>query len=527
MSFRARAFLLGVTLIAAGSPPNAPAEPSERRFSPRESTYSVFPEPPALRPAVDFWRRVFAVWRLDQVALHDDRYLNVVYEVVDVPGTVGDSLMRAQKAYVEGRRLALARSLRELERRIRYGTRLNGEPQRLYAVIVRNAGRQAVMGASTRIRLQRGIRERFHRGVEISGRYERLLRQVFREARLPEDLACLPHIESSFINRAQSSAGAVGIWQFMPATGRRFLRMNRALDERYDPVLAARGAARYLRDAYRDLGDWGLAITSYNHGVGGMVRARRQFGGDLERILLSYHGRAFGFSSRNFYAEFLAARSILADLPRYFPEGIQFHPPLEAERVVLKRGVSVAHLARIYGVDRHELMRLNPAWSARATRGLVALPAGSDIWLPDGARSHSAYASADARPIGPQLPPIAWASRAPGRPRVHRWSDIALADAGLDGGSSRAGAPRVVKTEHRRGLRSGTPGRQRRTNNPARRLAERVHVVRKGESPYRVAARYGVSVGTLLKLNAMGRRAVMQPGQRLRIPARGHSKAGY
>jgi membrane-bound lytic murein transglycosylase D len=58
-----------------------------------------------------------------------------------------------------------------------------------------------------------------------------------------------------------------------------------------------------------------------------MVRARRHFGGDLERILLSYHGRAFGFSSRNFYAEFLAARSILADLSRYFPEGIQFRPP--------------------------------------------------------------------------------------------------------------------------------------------------------------------------------------------------------
>jgi peptidoglycan lytic transglycosylase D len=62
-------------------------------------------------------------------------------------------------------------------------------------------------------------------------------------------------------------------------------------------------------------------------GVSGMVRARRHFGGDLERILLSYHGRAFGFSSRNFYAEFLAARSILADLSRYFPEGIQFRPP--------------------------------------------------------------------------------------------------------------------------------------------------------------------------------------------------------
>ncbi len=71
-------------------------------------------------------------------------------------------------------------------------------------------------------------------------------------------------------------------------------------------------------------------------------------------------------------------------------------------------------------------------------------------------------ASADARPIGPQVSPIAWASRAPGRPRVYR-SDIALADAGLDGGSSRAGAPRVVKTEHRRGLCSGTRGRQRRT----------------------------------------------------------------
>ena len=297
-----------------------------------------------LSDAVHFWCQVFTVWQRGQVALHDDQHLGIVYEVLELPGEVGEDYTPEQRAYIERRRKMLVRQLVDLERQLRAAKPLSATQQALLTKIESSADRHAIKRASDRLRRQRGMRERFLKGLAISGRYDKLIRAEFRQAGLPEDLAYLPHLESSFINRAQSSAGAVGVWQFMPATGRRFLMMNRAVDERYDPVLAARGAARYLADAYALLGDWGLAITSYNHGVGGMARARALHGPDIAHIVHHYQGRRFGFASRNFYAEFLAVRQIIQNLTHYFPEGVRFEPPLEAERIQLKDAVSIAHL---------------------------------------------------------------------------------------------------------------------------------------------------------------------------------------
>ncbi|MGH8491162.1 MAG: transglycosylase SLT domain-containing protein, partial [Gammaproteobacteria bacterium] len=294
-------------------------------------------------------------------------------------------------------------------------------------------------------------------------------------------------IESSFVNHARSSAGAAGMWQFMPATGRRFLRMNSAVDERFDPILAAHGAARYLRNAYDDLGDWALAITSYNHGVGGMVRAQRQFGRDFGRIVRSYRGKTFGFSSRNFYAEFLAVRSILDAERRYFPEGVRYQRPIDHQRIRLKQTLPLTRLATSVGVHRELLLDLNPAWTRRTARGLVSLPAGSEIWLPSGTRFARAGTYAES---------VSAAGREFIRP---------------SGKFLRAGlvynpmefSPSPTETMPRR-----------------KRSKERTHIVRKGESPYLIASRYDVPLKGLLALNDIGRRGIIRPGQRLRIPAR-------
>ena len=135
------------------------------------------------------------------------------------------------------------------------------------------------------------------------------------------ELAYLPHVESSFQARARSSAGAVGIWQFTRGTGRKYLKITSAIDERLDPIAAAHGAAQYLADAYEELASWPIALTAYNHGVGGMAKAVKDHGADYEQIFNEYEGRRFGFASKNFYSEFLAARAIARDPERYFPEG--------------------------------------------------------------------------------------------------------------------------------------------------------------------------------------------------------------
>jgi membrane-bound lytic murein transglycosylase D len=382
-----------------------------------------FPTPPELSDAVHFWRQVFGVWRRSQVALHDDTHLSLVYEVTEIPSAAGDGWSSEQKDYVRQRKRLLEQQLAELEAAVKAGAALRPSQMRLLGVITGAAGKAALYGASQRVRSQRGMRERFLRGLEISGRYDALMRGVFRQAGLPEDLAYLPHVESSFVSHARSSAGAVGIWQFMPSAGRRFLRINNAVDERYDPVLAARGAARYLARAYEELGTWPLAITSYNHGIGGMVRAEERFGPDLGRIVRDYDGPAFGFSSRNFYAEFLAVRSLIAEADTHFP-GVHPDPPLEEQRLRLTRSLPAHRLAALCGVTRAELADRNPAWTAKAASGRVPLPAGTEVWIPKNRAGPSADLLAYAQPMG-HVAGIA--SRPPG-PGPQTAEDVAVAD---------------------------------------------------------------------------------------------------
>ena len=89
---------------------------------------------------------------------------------------------------------------------------------------------------------------------------------------LPTELAALPHVESSFNTYAYSKVGAAGMWQFMRGTGRRFLRIDAAVDERLDPYRSTEAAASFLEQNYIVLGSWPLALTAYNHGAGGMKR---------------------------------------------------------------------------------------------------------------------------------------------------------------------------------------------------------------------------------------------------------------
>jgi membrane-bound lytic murein transglycosylase D len=293
------------------------------------TNFGVFEKPVELEPAVGFWRKTYTQWHLSEVAFHDDRYMNVVYEVMELPGYVEESLTSDQKELISQRRAFWKTQLAFLESKIRYNAPLNDDDKQLIAKL-ESSGKSinsVLYGAAERVRSQRGIRERFKRGLEISGRFDLRFRQIFRDAGLPEDLACLPHVESSFQPAAKSSAGAVGMWQFTKAAAKRFMPGGRT-DLRLDPIASAKGAANYFSYAYGKLGDWPTALTSYNHGIGGMVRAQNQVGGDFVRIVETYESPLFGFASRNFYAQFLAVLEIASNPAPYFPEGVQYELPL-------------------------------------------------------------------------------------------------------------------------------------------------------------------------------------------------------
>lgn len=282
----------------------------------------IFPRPREIEPQVKFWQKVYASWSQSQVAIHDKLHMNVIYEVAQLPGEVSDGMTFSQKEFVQARLDDWERRLRDVEGKLAAGAALNADEQGLVRQMEQLSGdRNAVIGASQRLRQQRGLRERFKKGLVIGSRFDRQYREIFRNAGLPEDLAFLPHVESSFQFNARSSAGALGVWQFTAGAARTFMN-DASAAARLDPIASTHGAARYLSHAYQKLGSWPLAVTSYNHGIGGMQRAKDRFGHDFPRIVKEYDSPLFGFASRNYYAEFLAARDIASKPERFFPEGL-------------------------------------------------------------------------------------------------------------------------------------------------------------------------------------------------------------
>ena len=149
--------------------------------------------------------------------------------------------------------------------------------------------------------------------------WETHIARVLKQHGVPEEIAALPHVESSFNPFAYSKVGAAGLWQFMPSTAKRFMRVDGIVDERLDPYSATEAAANLMLYNYRLLGTWPLAVTAYNHGPGGLRRAQDELGtSDIAVIVKRYQGATFGFASRNFYVAFLAALEVDRNAEKYF-----------------------------------------------------------------------------------------------------------------------------------------------------------------------------------------------------------------
>jgi membrane-bound lytic murein transglycosylase D len=276
------------------------------------------------------------------------------------------------------------------------------------------------------------------------------------------------------------------------------MHVGHAVDERYDPIIAAQGAAQYLGNAHDRLGAWPLAVTSYNHGVGGMQRAKDLYGHDFGAIVRRYKGPAFGYSSRNFYSQFLAAREVAGNPRKYFPEGLAYEKPLKTDRLVLRHSLPAHYVAGHYGVSVDYLSNLNPAWRPPARAGSAPLPAGTTVWLPSGSLQRVA--------AHPEPLPVMIAKAAPARPAVA------------------AAKPRTVKvaasTSGARAVKVSAKGKSARPTKAAaaKKPAIKHHVVQPNETLYRVAVRYELSVDELKRINRLpANDNTIRPGQRLRV----------
>jgi len=490
------------------------------------ATNDPFPAVPDLRPQVDFWIDVFTRLKQNEVLLHDTRYPGLRYEVFALPGAVEDGLNREQTDYLSARKERLAARLDTLQRKVDRGEPLSLTEQQLRQRLEEAGGPEAVHDAAQRLRSQRGLRERFLDGLRRSGRYMAQMRRIFSEQHLPADLALLPHVESSFNIDARSTAGAAGIWQFTRPTGRRYLHMSNALDERLDPIAATRAAADYLRSAHELLGDWALAITSYNHGTTGMLRAANQHGADFQRIVREYDSDTFGFASRNFYTEFLAVREIVDNPQLYFDAPPKLDAPLQLESLVLPRPTSAPRLARVVGADVEHLAAVNPAWLNRAVQGKVALPANAVVWLPRGTHFAANEVNAQLRVAERNTPPLpvldGQARKGFYRVRAGDTLGTIARRQGVSLTALRSLNGIKADSHHiRAGQRLKIPASPAENRRAAAKSTAKpgVHLVRNGENPFTIARRYKISVSSLLAENGLVQDAIIHPGQRLRIPA--------
>lgn len=283
-----------------------------------------------LEPRIDFWRQVFTQYGADDIVVHDRFHVNLIYAVAD-------------DATVEQTVRDVKDGLREIRGRLSAAGQLSDAGLKIRQAIV-DAGLEPsaplLDELLDRIHTQRGVKERFRAGIVRSGRYVDTFQRIMEAHDVPATLALLPLVESSYEN-ARSSAAAVGVWQFTRATSRDYLRVTRSVDERLDPVKSAGAAAKLLKDNYDALGMWPLAITAYNHGRGGMLRAKSEQGSDLPTIINEYRGPLFGYASMNFYTEFLAAMDVYEHRQDYFGTLALERPPAPAPVKAVARGKAV------------------------------------------------------------------------------------------------------------------------------------------------------------------------------------------
>jgi membrane-bound lytic murein transglycosylase D len=417
----------------------------------------TFPQPAELQPDVDFWVDIFTRYTTNQGVLHDSGNLAVVYEHIDFSSGLD---RRARQRRVSSRREQLQSILRSLATGKR--SKLSEGEARVLALWPADVSSQTLSNAVQQIRYQQGLQDRFREGLIRAGRWRDYINRELVSLGVPIEMAALPHVESSYNPAARSNVGASGIWQFTRSTGRRFMRVDHVLDERNDPFHATSAAGKLLAYNYSITGNWPMAITAYNHGLGGVRRAMREFGDTAYvDILRKYKGRTFGFASRNFYVAFLAAKQVDQNVEQYFP-GLIVDNPTRFASVDLQLFIPLEDLADGLGVSAKQISSNNLSVQPTVVTGSKHLPKGLQIRVPSNLL---------ARPMAEliaAIPAQSWQSK---------------------------------------------------------QLPDLFHSVGRGDTLSQIAETYQTRVSTLVALNGLSSSNRIRAGQKIRLPAAGPAPA--
>jgi membrane-bound lytic murein transglycosylase D len=349
---------------------------------------------------------------------------------------------------------------------------------------------------------------RIGRGLARAGTYLPMIREKFAKAGLPQDLAYLPLIESAFSTTAYSRAKAHGMWQFIAGTGRRYgLAVGSLLDERRDPELSTEAAIAYLNDLYLEFGDWNLALAGYNSGEGNVRRAIQRSGSRDFWTLQNHLPK----ETRNYVPAFMASVIVSKQ-----PERFGFPPIAEEEwsydRVVVDDPLDLQFLAKELDLELADVRELNPAIRRDLT------PAGRDtaIRLPAGygARAEQVLAATPTSQWAPRtMHTVRKGDTLSAIAGLHgsTVADIRQAN-GLRSTLIHPGQTLIVP-------RAGSAASYQVEPEAQRRVAKGdTYVVQRNDTLWKIARSFGVSVDRLCAANDLSPRKPIRPGQRLTVP---------
>ena len=329
-----------------------------------------------------------------------------------------------------------------------------------------------------------------------SGRFRAEIVKALQAAGLPEELSWLPLIESGYKVNALSRARALGLWQFIPSTGYKFgLKRNKFIDERMDPEKSTRAAIEYLKELHRIFGDWATVLAAYNCGEGRVLKVIRSQNVNYLDNFWDLYERLPRETAR-YVPRFLATLHILNNPDTYGLDMVSVDPPMTYETVAINKQVHLRNIAKSIGSSENELRDLNPELRYRILPGdnyrLRIPPGNSDALmaaidtLPVSHPPQRAYVYHRVR-NGETLSTIA---------RKYRTSVGSIMRANNLRRSNYIVAGKRLKIPQR-GYGSSRP---RTVQKPLNGQALN-HIVRKGDSLFTIAKRYGTTTKKIQELN--------------------------
>ena len=368
-------------------------------------------------------------------------------------------------------------------------------------------------------------RQRMAIWLNRMSRYEAIIRDRLQREGLPGDLVYLALIESGFSNTATSRAKAVGMWQFMKATGKGYgLRIDSWVDERRDPMRATDAAVKHLRDLNRRFNSLYLAAAAYNAGSGKVSRGLGRLPDDESDGINSdatffrlYDTKLLRRETKDYVPKLIAA-ALIAKQPRLHGFKVEQEERFAYDSIIVPDMTGLDVLARLADTTVAAIRELNPQYLRLATppgaRSVVRLPLGH------GPMTVAAYAELPARQRVTFIEHfVARGETLSGIAVRYRVSQSLLL----------AANPKVKTRSLRIGQRVVVPTGGTLSTKVARRMAEPVvaagttprmfHRVRRGETISEIADEYGISQRELLDWNGLDRRGRIRAGQRIRVSA--------